>query len=573
MEQLNTVIAMLKSMCKNLALFSQILILCFRTTFGLNSSSFIMNNSIQECDIMGVHLFCRDLAPEMDEVCHFCANNTSVCHGRIRNNGLVCRYGNVYIRKCYCATYNNKRNLIEFGKCIYSCKKNKIDYLDDGYSKLPQNISELNDHMCGDLHRDGTLCGRCEDTYYPMAFSYNMSCVKCEQTHWNWLKLVSFVFVPLTVFCFLIILFNINITSTYLHGFILFSQAVSMPAMSRAVLLALKGNPKVLLLVKVLGSVFSIWNLDILRMFSPIICFHMKYINILSLDFIIGLYPLVLVIMTYFMISLYDKKYTIVRLLWKPFSHLLSRFHHYFKVKTSIIDSFATVLVLSNVKCMSVCFDMLAFVKVLELSSSDTVHREYKLLYDATSIAYSHKLRVVIIHIVLFVFIIFPIILLLLYPFKWFHKFLNVIPLRWHRLHTFVDVFQGGFKNGIGSKTRDFRWFSALFLIIRLLAFIIYVMTLSSIFFCYVSMISIFVIILLINMQPFRSEQENYINIGFLLLLSVWYAGVTGTDIAQFVDVNMIPVFHGFCSIAGILPVIFILGLLLYWINKQTMFI
>ncbi len=557
---------MQKSICIKLQLFWQIVIFSFSATFGLKSGPL---NSTLDCNNTGVSLYCRDLTDEVYEVCHFCVNGTAVCN-RIHYKVMICRYGHVYIRDSYCATYNDENNSIEYGKCIYSYERNQFDHLDDGYSKLPQNISELNVYMCGDLHRDKTLCWRCEDTYYPMAFSYNTSCVKCEQTHWN--KLVLFVFVPLTVFCYLIIIFNINITSTYLHGFILFSQAVSIPEMSRAILLSLNGNSKFIIFVKVIGSFFSIWNLDILRMFSPIICFHMKYISILSLDLIIGLYPLVLVIITYFMISLYDKKYTIVRLLWKPFHYLLSRFHHHFKVKTSIIDSFATVLVLSNVKFMSVCFDMLASVMVYELSSSNTIHRENKLFYDAHSRVLSQKFRTLVILIILFLCIIFPIIILVIYPFRWFHKLLNVIPLRWHILHTFVDVFQGGFKNGSNGKTRDFRWFSALFLIIRLLGFIIYVITLSSIFFYYAAMVGIFIIILLITMQPFRSEQENYINISFLLLLSAWYVGVTGIDIAHIKDFSHIVYFQGLCSVIGVLPVVFILVLLFYWIKKQTLY-
>ena len=491
--------------CFKLAILWIIVILCFSTTMGMNFGSLELKNSSQMCDNNEIYLYCKDLTPEIREVCYFCANETAVCH-QIHYDGMICRYGQVYIHECYCATFNNQTNSIEFGKCIYGCGKSQLHHL-DAYFKLPQNISELNVYMCGDLHRDKTLCGRCEDTYYPMAFSYNTSCVKCEQTHWN--KLVLFVFVPLTVFCYLIIIFNINVTSTYLHGFILFSQAVSMPAMSRAILLTLKGNSNFLVFVKILGSFFTIWNLDILRMFSPTICFHMTYMNILLLDLIIGLYPLVLVIITYFMISLYDKRYRIIRLFWKPFHHLLSRFHSYFKVKTSIIDSFATVLVLSNVKFMSVCFDMLASVNVYELSPSNKVHQEYKLFYDASSHVYSHKFRAIISLTVLFLFVLFPIFLLLLYPFQWFHKLLNVIPLPWHILHTFVDVFQGGFRNGSDGKTRDFRWFSALFLIIRLLVFIIYVTTLSAIFFCYAAMISILITILLINNQPFRIEQEN----------------------------------------------------------------
>ncbi len=244
---------MLKIKGYNLALFRIILILSFSPTFSLNSSSLQLNNSTQECDNNGVHLYCRNSTPEIYEVCHYCVNGNAKCN-RIPDEGMVCRYGHVYIRDCYCATYNNQTNSIKFGKCFYGCARSHFYHLDNGYSKLPENISELNVKRCSDLHRDKTLCGRCEDMYYPMAFSYNMSCVKCEQTHWNWLKLVLFVFVPLTVFCLLIIIFNINITSTYLHGFILFSQAVSMPVMSRAILFGLKGNTKILLFVTVYGK-------------------------------------------------------------------------------------------------------------------------------------------------------------------------------------------------------------------------------------------------------------------------------------------------------------------------------
>ncbi len=92
---------------------------------------------------------------------------------------MICRNGHVYIRECFCATYNEQSNSIEFGQCLYNCQKKDSADIDVGYSRLPQNISELNSWMCGSLNRDSTLCGRCSDTYYPLAFSYNVSCVKC----------------------------------------------------------------------------------------------------------------------------------------------------------------------------------------------------------------------------------------------------------------------------------------------------------------------------------------------------------------------------------------------------------
>ena len=60
------------------------------------------------------------------------------------------------------------------------------------------------------------------------------------------------------------------------------------------------------------------------------------------------------------------------------------------------------------------------------------------------------------------VFIILLVALLALYPFVFFQKFLNCIPVRWHILHTFMDSFQGVFKDGTEPGTRDCRWFTAV---------------------------------------------------------------------------------------------------------------
>ncbi len=120
-----------------------------------------------------------------------------------------------------------------------------------------------------------------------------------------------------------------------------------------------------------------------------------------------------------------------------------------------------------------------------------------------------HIHHVIITLIVFVVFTIFPIILLLLYPLKCFHKLWNRTPVRWHALHTFVDVFQGGYKDGFDHGTKDYRLFSALF-IIRIFYFAIYGVTLSTVFFIYAAMVSVVVAVLLIILQPFKREKDSY---------------------------------------------------------------
>ena len=64
--------------------------------------------------------------------------------------------------------------------------------------------------------------------------------------------------------------------------------------------------------------------------------------------------------------------------------------------------------------------------------------------------------------LVVVLFVLTPGILLLLYPLRLFQRFLNLFPIRWHILHTFVDSYQGCYKDGTEPGTRDCRGFASL---------------------------------------------------------------------------------------------------------------
>lgn len=168
---------------------------------------------------------------------------------------------------------------------------------------------------------------------------------------------------------------------------------------------------------------------------------------------------------------------------------------------------------------------------------------------------------------------IFPILLLLLYPFKFFQTLSNKVPVRWHALHTFVDTFQGGYKNGASPFTRDFRQFSSFFLSICFMVFLIYILTFSSSFFSYATMIAVIITMLLIILEPFMSEHDNFINSGFLLLLSTWYVGTAGVNLTKSRDIQMAWFFYGLCGLVAILPVGFLSALLLNWLKKHKLFV
>ena len=77
----------------------------------------------------------------------------------------------------------------------------------------------------------------------PFVLSYNLSCVRCPDGHKNWWKFALIGLVPLTFLYFIAIFFNINVTSSRLHGYVLFSQALSTPAFIRILFIAVEDNP------------------------------------------------------------------------------------------------------------------------------------------------------------------------------------------------------------------------------------------------------------------------------------------------------------------------------------------
>ena len=99
--------------------------------------------------------------------------------------------------------------------------------------------------------------------------------------------------------------------------------------------------------------------------------------------------------------------------------------------------------------------------------------------YDSTVRAYSkdHFPFAVVSVCIVLVFVVLPTFLLILYPTRVFRKCITCFRFRrWHALHTFMEAFQGQYKDGTNG-TRDFRIVSALYLIFRIGVLLAYLCT------------------------------------------------------------------------------------------------
>ena len=233
-------------------------------------------------------------------LCVFGDEGLSKC-GHIPYDILQCSsQGNISVLDCHCITYNEESQA-EIGSCIYNCfNTNKTDFSDSVYHILPKNASDSNEVICGkEFFRNGTLCGKCKDGYYPLAYSFNLTCVKCPHGRANWWKFVLSAFLPLTIFYFIVVFLKINVTSSHLHGFIYYSQGISMPVLARYLILSLRHHPNYQTVSKYIGSLYGIWNLDFFRIFNNGICLRTDMLQTPSLDIAVGIYPLLLMVLSY----------------------------------------------------------------------------------------------------------------------------------------------------------------------------------------------------------------------------------------------------------------------------------
>ena len=166
------------------------------------------------------------------------------------------------------------------------------------------------------------------------------------------------------MFYFVVLFLRINATSSHLHGFILFSQAISVHMFIRPTYIATRNSPKLLEAVRFIPGFYGIWNMDFFRSANLGICLRTDTLLSLALELLVGLYPLLLMLLSYLVLHLYSLNFRPVVVVWKPFRVLLNFFNKTWSIKTSLVDAFCTFFFLCYAKFLAIAHDLLAPVKV-----------------------------------------------------------------------------------------------------------------------------------------------------------------------------------------------------------------
>ena len=483
-----------------------------------------------------------------------------------------------YIRLGYCISYSpvgEGRYETIVSRCPFSVDESKVTPV----LPLPLNVSELDKQFCGRLKRKGKLCGECQDGYGISIFSNTYKCFKCNHSYKNWLYYLTVSLILPSIFFVLIIIFHIGITSAPANGFIFFSQVITLPL---EVLFIDGGwrmiefyHPNLKLnhgyFTNILLHPYRLWSLDFSSIFHYDFCFkeHLKNINGFVLHYVSAVLPLIVLLAAYTVITLHDRNCRIIVHLWKPFCLLCVKLRRKWHGKTSIIDVFATFILLSYTKFVRVSIAILTPSLVQNISGH---HIETILNYDPT-IRFFHAAHAPYAALAIFILATFgalPPLLLLLYPFRWFQRCLSHCKLQSHALQAFVDTFQGCYKDGRNGGP-DRRYFAGLYFVFRIIIFTIYTVVPSNISLLSILQIPYIVFMLMIViLQPYKKGFYNFLDAFFFAILAIKSSSgmyiYTKVIITKILPENVFYVTYALCFI----PFLYIVAYVTYWLLLRS---
>ena len=295
----------------------------------------------------------------------------------------------------------------------------------------------------------------------PMNVPY--TCVECDK--YGLLVFIATEILPITIMVLLIIIFNIQLTNGSINGVVFYSQIIGISYSVYNIYYYYYNYDQLLKLFQIPCNIF---NLD----FTPFTYYYFMCISpntpplgVISFWYVIGFYPLLLLLLLYVWITLYDKGYKCVVFITRPFHRCMARFWSMTGIEPSFTHSIASIYILCFTQLAATSFQILSFAPNNEALGFNNTKFSYDMNQDYFKGVHGAAGFFAI--LVLLFLIVLPTLYILLYPFKWFHKLLDRLHLRKQLLISLGDVFTGPYKNGT-ENTYDYRFMAGLYLLARI---------------------------------------------------------------------------------------------------------
>ena len=464
----------------------------------------------------------------------------------------------VSIQNGYCMTHDHAHNTTYATKCPYVLNH----HFNQNYIALPHNVSELNSAMCGPFNRQGRVCGRCKSGYGPAVFSANLNCYRCSGSYHGWGLYLLLELFPVTLLFLLIVFLQFRATSGSVNCFLLLSQlAIAMYQYTPQEGSYPFGQSSGSLITTIL-VVYGFWNLDFFRPLVPPFCVSQNItgLHANALLYIPVIHLLLLTALAYLLIELHARNYRIIVWLWRPIHKYYVKVHRKVNPRTSIIDAFATTLILSYSRIMLASFDLLAPIGLYSPTGKVVKY----IVYFDSHLNYSSSQHIPFMLLavtVLVLFNILPAVFLLLYPCKCFQKCLSRLRRASYLLHPFADTFQGCYKNGTNGG-RDYRYYAGLYMVFRIALYISHVAVPSPTSWFLIGLFFLLASLSFAGLRPYRNDSFNIID---SVLCGVATIAVFSLSMLTVGGVEKTRLYQIVVQLAFLVPLVYITCYVLYW--------
>ena len=488
------------------------------------------------------------------------------CHGRGWKASL---------RNGFCITYSEIKhaNQTVYGRCVFTVFP--LTHGQSHYLPLPEDAKDLDERLCGLYKRRGLLCGKCIKGFSIDSLSTTYKChntTTClSSAAKNWAIYLALNGLPTLAMFMVILLLHVSLTGGATNGFIFFSQVLTL-SQELFVLQSTSEGSNIhgaQALTSFLVNFYSIWSLDLYRIYHSFaghpLCLgeKLRVIDILALHYLSALYPFILIVVAYIVIELHARNCRIFVCLWKPLCLICTRFRLSLKAQTSVVDAFATFIILSYVKIVRISLLLITYTSIRKMENDSQV----KLVsnYDPTIVFMSKEHMPFIISgtFCLLTFGLLPPLLLLFYQCRVVQRCLDRCKMNRLGLKTFMDAFQGCYKDGRNGGP-DRRFFAGLYLVYRVVIFVIFNLQIPYIIGYYNLLVVCIVIVMLIAfLQPYKKKFFNHLDIFFTCLLAIFFGlhilGFSYLESTLKVPAAILIVAYCICTI----PLIYLSGLVL----------
>ena len=403
------------------------------------------------------------------------ANATTPCSGCSfpETDDFYCNDTGLIIDTYFIVTATNGSYPLVIGKGVFG--RYKPEHLlcnSVMFTKLPSNTSELENFFCSAFKRQGFLCGQCKPGCGIAIYTYYGLVCECPCYSYGIPLYILLEIGFSTLFFAVLAVCSFSVNSSKWITVILYYQVIANAVNSDSTTYTVLAK-SVDWVPIVLQSLYSIWNMDFLRLVIPRFCVSqgVSILGAISAGYISAFWPLVLVVLTSLAMHLHKRNYKLVVYAWNIINWMSHDFIQQQLAGINLIHTFATFFVLSYLKVVFISISLLKPYHTAELIWKGQQLKHMHLLSSDPSVVFlshGHLLYAVPASIVLVLIGILLPLVLILYPTRcgtWLGGRLQSGRLR-NAVRTFVEAMNGSYKDG-SAGTKDYRSLPGLMLLLR----------------------------------------------------------------------------------------------------------